>query len=139
MDKLKMTFSIIAKEVKKKRGTGEVPVFLGPRGMLALMYDRIAQFMKLCDEDESKYVLDLAVMAVFAFSTVLPDVEFEDEEVGERDEGPVSEELEGTGERDARESLISPDNEEVSNDPRWSPVRPGDPISRASEVEEVDE
>ena len=134
MDNLKMAFSIIAKEVKKKRGTGEVPVYLGPQGMLALMHDRIAKFSGAYDQTE--YVLDLAVMAVFAFATVLPDTEFDDEEEStdrglEEDEGG-----EPMGERDGRKSTVPTDNEGIS-DPRWSPVKPGDPLPRVSpQVEE---
>lgn len=133
MDKLKLAFTIIMRKVKEKRGTGEVPVYLGPQGMLALMHDRIAKYMRT--EDATEHVLDLAVMAVFAFSTVLPEMEFDDEESFDDEEaadGRMGESSEGND----REPTVPTDNEEVSTDPRWSPVHPGDPVPRATKVEE---
>lgn len=136
MDKLKLAFSIVAKRVKEKRSTGEVPVFLGPRGMLALMYDRIAQFSKCDSDDQTEYVLDLAVMAMFAFSTVLPDMEFDDDDTRNTDEEPLLERTnEGpTSEDEESEGTMVP---ETNDDPRWTPVNPGDPIRSATPVEET--
>lgn len=133
MDKLKLAFSLIAKRVKAKRGTGEVPVYLGPQGMLALMHDRIVKYSQT--EDATEHVLDLAVMAVFAFATVLPDMEFDDGEESAQDLYSRGVEEQG----DDSESTVPANNEEIPDDPRWSPVRPGDPLPRAEKVEEEED
>lgn len=109
MDKLKLAFKLVAEQAKAKRRAGSVPAFLGVRGMLALMYDRIASFSQE-DEDNTKYVLDLAVSAMFAFSTVLPDMDFDEVE------------------SEAEEELPEEPQEEDIVDPRWTKVPPGQPL-----------
>jgi len=130
MDKLKLAFSIIAKHAREKRSTGEVPIFLGTHAMLALMYDRIAKFTSAASEyeDTSKYVLELAVMGVFAFSTVLPEMEIKEDEIP--DEIPDEEVSEQFKEK--------PDESDVV-DPRWTAVRPGDPLPTTAPIKEENE
>lgn len=134
MDKLKIAFKVIADEAKRKRSTGEVPTFLGVRGMLALMYDRIAKFMQVEDDDVSKYVLDLAVNALFAFSTVLPDIDLEEDETTteETDDEPAIPTIPETN-RETEET-----EDESNADPRWTTIPPGSPLPTAKK-RKVDE
>jgi len=120
MGDLKTAFNIVWRQAKQKREKGSVPVFLGPRGLLALMYDRIAAFSE-SEEDQSKYLLDLAVMAMFAFSTALP-------EEADFDEEPRGEEENASSEP---EEAIPPADDPDANDPRWTAVAPNVPLPTA--------
>jgi len=126
MDKLKLAFKLIAQKAKQKQDAGAVPAFLGVRGLLALMYDRIVCFSQ-SDEDQTDYVLDLAVNAMFAFASVLPDMEsFDDDE-------PQQEEV--IEDETKADEAQTPD-EPAIDDPRWTPVAPGDPLPTRREVKE---
>lgn len=111
MDKLKTALRLVTERVEAKRSEGSVPSFLGLQGMIALVHKEIVDFSK-ADEDKTQYVINLAAMAVYALSTVLPDME-EIEQVLEDDEDNAE---------DKKPEIGPP---EIDNDPRWSPVAPG--------------
>lgn len=112
MDKLNTAIGMISKLAAEQRQAGEVPSFLGVRGMLALMYDRIRAFSKE-GEDHTEYVLDLAVKAVFALVECIPTVDFDIEDEPREEE--VSDGMENTVEK-------------VEDNGRWTPVAPGDTL-----------
>lgn len=128
MDKLKLAFRLVAKQAKQRRENGSVPVFLGVGGMLALMYDAIRKFSE-SEEDVSGYVMDLAVSAMFAFSTTLPDMDFDEEQTEDEttDEMPDNHDEEETA-----------DSEGSEDDPRWTRINPGDSLPVVRKVESDD-
>lgn len=118
MDKLQLAINLVIERAKQKRDAGSIPAFLGVRGMLALMYDRIVQFSNNQD-DNTDYVLDLVVNGLFAFASVLPDIDIEEP----REEEPeVSDILE--------ENPIAADDMQTGSDkdPRWTPVPAAVPL-----------
>lgn len=128
MDKLQVAFDIVIKKAIEQRQAGEVPSFLGLRGMLALMYDRIRAFAKE-PEDMSQPVLDLAVKALFAVAECLPDPH---EGIGHLDEP-----------EDNHEEEVVEVQEEMSievqakNDKRWTPVAPNVPLPSVKNDDEL--
>lgn len=119
MDKLSIALDIISKRAFEQRSEGEVPTFLGIRGMLALMYDRIRAFSK-DKEDNSEYVIDLAIKAIFAVSECLPKIDINDEPLEDEDDGVVD--------FRAEENEIASIEEDAQDNDRWSPVAPGNPL-----------
>ena len=107
MDKLQLAINLVTERAKQKREAGAIPAFLGVRGMLALMYDRIVQFSNN-PEDNTDYVLDLVVNGLFAFASVLPDMDIPEEP---QEEEKTVDSLE--------ENPIAADD---TQDPRWTPV-----------------
>jgi len=115
MDNLRLAFKLIGNKAKTDRAAGRIPAFLGPRGMLALMYDSITKFSE-DEDDNTEYLLELAVRSLFAFSLALPDdidieSRFEDE-----DDRPMKRAAEPQGNED--------DSEEIDQ-ARWTAVEPG--------------
>ena len=122
MDKLKLAFSIVAKKAKEQRARGQVPTVLGVRGMLALMFDRIASFSQE-DESDSDYVLDLAVKGMFAMAECLPDLDVLDEiDDDEPDDDRLPEDIEGS-----EPTEEETEEEEDNDDPRWTKSKMGEP------------
>ena len=122
MDKLKLAFNIVAKAARAQRKKGMVPNVLGVRGMLALMFDRIAQFSE-SDEDNTEYVLDLAVKAMFAMAECMPDsddVNFDEDEPPFEVDDAQAKDIEAN----AAEAVDDEDEDDV-NDPRWTKIPPG--------------
>lgn len=115
MDKLKLAFSIVAKRAKEQRSRGAIPLVLGVRGLLALMYDRIAAYSE-DQEGDSEYVLDLAVKAMFAMSECLP--ELEDDFADDEPQGRHPMDLEDADAM-AGEAMAEED------DTRWTKIEPG--------------
>lgn len=129
MDKLKMAFRLVAKQAKKKRRDGAVPAFLGARGLLALMYDRIVAFSVTAtntDEEQMNYLIDLAVNSVYAVASVLPEID---------DISLDEEELEDT---EDSVTLTEEPQENESSDPRWTKVEPGQPLPQAKDQDGTD-
>lgn len=127
MDKLQVAFDIVLKKAMEQRQAGEIPSFLGLRGMLALMYDRIRAFAKE-PEDMSEPVLDLAVKAMFAMAECLPDMDFAPEQ-----EDPVSE----NHEEEVVETPPDIIEEPAKNDKRWTPVPPNAPLPSVDNDDEL--
>tara|TARA_R110000751_G_scaffold300963_1_gene413045 strand:- start:27822 stop:28214 length:393 start_codon:yes stop_codon:yes gene_type:complete len=126
MDKLRVAVKLITKEAKRRREDGEIPLFLGDQGMLALMYDSIIGFSKVGDDEvaRGKYLQDLAVRGIFAFMTVLPDLDDLD-----ADDLIPDDDIEDTPQQEQEEEDETPtEEEEDANDPRWTKVKPGDAL-----------
>lgn len=115
-----VALSILKDAVEKKHNAGEVPVFLGVHGMLALMYNDIVEFSKLPEEERSKFVLSLAVKSVFALATTLPDIaEMDDVIPDEMDDILEDEEEKPLQENpDIADEEAEEDTEDAS---RWAP------------------
>ena len=122
-----MALDIISQRAIEQRQAGEVPSFLGTRGMLALMYDRIRAFSS-DKEDNSEYVIDLAIKAIFAVAECLPNIQANDVPLEDEDDGAA-----GYVER----NTYAEEEDSEDND-RWSAVAPGNPLPSVakSDVEE---
>jgi hypothetical protein len=130
MDKLQVAFDIVLKKAMEQRQAGEVPSFLGIRGMLALMYDRIRAFAKE-PEDMSEPVLDLAIKAMFAVAECLPDPH---EGIGHLDEPEENHEEEVVDDEEKAMPRVGPPPE---NDKRWTPVPPNAPLPSVDNDDEL--
>tara|TARA_R110002094_G_scaffold145203_1_gene134586 strand:+ start:4203 stop:4604 length:402 start_codon:yes stop_codon:yes gene_type:complete len=128
MDKLRLAFKLITKEAKRKRDDGEIPVFLGAQGMLALMYDSITKFSKSNEEENEAHCVthlkDLAVSAMFAFMTVMPDLDDIDADTEIPDDPPFEVETQPEQSDDEPQQ----EEEDDANDPRWTKVAAGDAL-----------
>lgn len=120
MDKLQLAINLVIERAKQKRDAGAIPAFLGVRGMLALMYDRIVQF-STTSEDNSEHVLDLVVNGLFAFADVLPNFDIEDKKDEPQEKAEVTDSLE--------ENPIAASDDK---DPRWTPIAPSVPLPSVS-------
>tara|TARA_R110000782_G_scaffold211669_2_gene299824 strand:+ start:2043 stop:2462 length:420 start_codon:yes stop_codon:yes gene_type:complete len=134
MDKLRLAFKLITKEAKRKRDDGEIPVFLGAQGMLALMYDSITKFSKSNEEENEAHCVthlkDLAVSAMFAFMTVMPDLDDIDADTEIPDDPPFEVDIAAIENKLVGEEDDEPQQEEDddANDPRWTKVAAGDAL-----------
>jgi hypothetical protein len=122
MDKLKAAWSLVGKAARERRKAGAVPAFLGVKGMLALMYDRIVSYNEGAEDDA--YVLDLAINSLFAVAATLPELHDDDfiEEsikVSGVEDDTVAEELSDSAEESSEDGEI---------DPRWTATQPGEPL-----------
>lgn len=134
MGTVDMALKIITDSVKEKRSTGEVPVFLGVHGMLALMHNDIVEFSKLPEDARSKFVLSLAVKAVFALSTILPDMDDMDEVdniLEDEEEKPLQENPETA---DTDEEADTEDDEDAG---RWAPRPNSKPSTAIVDLEKL--
>jgi len=113
MTNIKAAIELITEEVIKQHQAGKVPLFLGARGLAALIYDRVSQFTE-SKEDDSKYLLDLAVKAVFAFACNIPEASETDWIDDEMPDDPPAEKPRETEEND--------------DSGRWTPIAPGNSL-----------
>lgn len=125
MDRLKLAWQTVGKAAKDKRKRGEIPTFLGAKGMLALMYDRIVAYNKQ-EGDHVTYLLDLAVSALFAFADALPEIE-EFDSLLEDDVSEGDYETEES-DSDANEDGTEEDEKVDPNDTRWTTIPVGKSI-----------
>ena len=132
MDKLRLAFKLITKEAKRKRDDGEIPVFLGAQGMLALMYDSITKFSKANEQENEAHCVthlkDLAVSAMFAFMTVMPDLDDIDADTEIPDDPPFENPQDNYTQPDKSDDEPQQEEDEDANDPRWTKVAAGDAL-----------
>lgn len=115
VDTLKIAFQLVARKAREDRAAGKIPLFLGAQGMLARMYDKITEFSSR--GDDPSLLLDIAVSAVFAFSTTIPNEEIEDD---------MEEDEVDNADQEA------PQEEEAAVDPRWTPIAPNKDLPQAT-------
>jgi len=124
MDKLKLAWKLAGNLARQRRKTGETPTFLGAKGMLALMYQDIVQFNKYEDEP-TDFVMSLAANAICALSTVLPDMDTDFEVTEPQGRQPMDLE---DADAMAGEEYAKEEEEDDSNDPRWTKTEAGKPL-----------
>lgn len=123
MDQLRTAFRLVAAKARQQRNEGTIPAFLGANGMVALMFKSIVDFKKT--NDEPSFLLDLAVQAMFAFASTLPDTDFDDSEPAE----------------DTEDGEDPPQQEEepTADDARWSRIEPGKNLPSAKQQRSITE
>ena len=129
MNKLKLAFKIIVDEAKKRQANGEIPMFLGSRGMLALMHRNIIDFSKH-ESDQTPYLIDLAVNAFFALASELPDAD--DLSFDE----PEPQENEPSQDGEPSDDNQQTDESNETSDPRWTAVPANTPVPIIPRVRE---
>lgn len=112
MTNLKLAIELLSEEAINQHQAGKVPVFLGSRGLAALIYDRVVSYTSVKDSDDTRYLLDLAVKSLFAFANSLPDIK----------------EIPDSPQEDSDAFEVQEPQVEEKVDGRWTPVLPGDPL-----------